>query len=366
MKKRVVLTIITALLAAGAMFLFSGCGKKTIDLNKYLTVSFDGIDTAGKASYDFDKSQMMEDYDDIFQARSSMGHLQFEMNNKYHIRGKLSKAEGLSNGDTVTFHWDTDLKDLERNYKVQFTFSDADFTVSGLTEGTPYDPFDDVTVEFSGIAPYVTVECTYDGPLSVSLISGGSYYKNNGDTFTITLNGYREAEAIEKGLLVTTLEKEYTVEGQTAYVSSTDQLTQDFIDEIDREIQRRFTERVNETWNNPSSLKSVDYIGNYFYSGRGVLSSPNYLYLVYKVTVDDAVDPFSYYIWGVMESTVIAPDGTLVYDIADLRIIGDRMLDEYFYRDNKVYYGCEDMESLLEDITTYQQDNDHVENNITE
>ena len=49
------------------------------------------------------------------------------------LRGELDKQYNLSNGDQVTYHWDTSKLDvLEEKYNAKFILEDKTFTVSGL------------------------------------------------------------------------------------------------------------------------------------------------------------------------------------------------------------------------------------------
>ena len=62
MKKTKALMILGIL--AFAVFTLTGCGTKTIDLNKYISVDVDGYDSFGKASATFDYDAFRKDYSD--------------------------------------------------------------------------------------------------------------------------------------------------------------------------------------------------------------------------------------------------------------------------------------------------------------
>ena len=105
-KKRMAPAALAAVLALAV----AGCGAKpvTVDPTPYLSVEFfaaaygDGVeDAAGLAAC---------------------------------VDGSLDKAEGLSNGDTVTFQWNCDAETAQQEHNAVLAPEDAAFTVEGLDE----------------------------------------------------------------------------------------------------------------------------------------------------------------------------------------------------------------------------------------
>ena len=100
--------------------------KVPVEMNKYVTISYDGQDTKGTAKAHFDKKGFVADY----------GNKVGDINGLIAdcIDGSLTVDEGLSNGDTVVYQWDVDAEAAESNYKAVLNYSDIVDTVSGLEE----------------------------------------------------------------------------------------------------------------------------------------------------------------------------------------------------------------------------------------
>lgn len=100
--------------------------KVPVELDNFVTISYDGYDTEGTAKAHFDKKAFVADYgeqlDDVNGLIADC------------IDGSLSEDEGLSNGDTVVYQWDVDTETAESTYKATLNFNDIKDTVSGLEE----------------------------------------------------------------------------------------------------------------------------------------------------------------------------------------------------------------------------------------
>ena len=100
--------------------------KVPVELDNFVTISYDGYDTEGTAKAHFDKKAFVADYGE--QVEDINGLI------ADCIDGSLSVDEGLSNGDTVVYQWDVDAEAAESNYKAVLNYSDIVDTVSGLEE----------------------------------------------------------------------------------------------------------------------------------------------------------------------------------------------------------------------------------------
>ena len=128
------------------MFILTGCGQPTVELNKYVNISVDGSNGAGKADYKFDKDAFEKDY---------AGRIELDMNNKtlstsiydvmwgksperllydYCIYAELNEDRNLSNGDVITLEWDCDDTKAEEYFNVKLEYSNIEYTVEGLKE----------------------------------------------------------------------------------------------------------------------------------------------------------------------------------------------------------------------------------------
>lgn len=103
--------------------------KPTVHLNDYLLVAFEGYDTAEEAVIGFDTEKLEKDYGkkiesiDTFLANCAAG--------------SLDKNTNLSNGDVVTYTWDSDENYALEVYGLKLEYSNVEFTVSGLKKLRP-------------------------------------------------------------------------------------------------------------------------------------------------------------------------------------------------------------------------------------
>lgn len=100
--------------------------KVPVELDNFITITYDGYDTEGTAKAHFDKKAFVADYGE--QVEDINGLI------ADCIDGNLSEDEGLSNGDKVVYQWDVDAETAESNYKVLLSYNDIEDTVSGLED----------------------------------------------------------------------------------------------------------------------------------------------------------------------------------------------------------------------------------------
>ena len=116
-----------AALAAVLALALAGCGAKpvTVDPTPYLSVEFSGMSGEGAASWNFDSEGFAAAYGDGVEDAAGLAAC---------VDGSLDKAEGLSNGDTVTFRWNCDAETAQEEHNAVLAPEDAAFTVEGLDE----------------------------------------------------------------------------------------------------------------------------------------------------------------------------------------------------------------------------------------
>lgn len=122
-KKRMALAALAAVLALAV----AGCGAKpvTVDPAPYLSVEFSGMSGEGTAGWNFDSEGFAAACGDGVEDAAGLAAC---------VDGSLDKAEGLSNGDTVTFHWNCDAETAQQEHNAVLAPEDAAFTVEGLDE----------------------------------------------------------------------------------------------------------------------------------------------------------------------------------------------------------------------------------------
>lgn len=122
-KKRMAPAALAAVLALAV----AGCGAKpvTVDPAPYLSVEFSGMSGEGTASWSFDSEGFAAACGDGVEDAAGLAAC---------VDGSLDKAEGLSNGDTVTFQWNCDAETAQQEHNAVLAPEDAVFTVEGLDE----------------------------------------------------------------------------------------------------------------------------------------------------------------------------------------------------------------------------------------
>lgn len=116
-----------AALAAVLALALAGCGAKpvTVDPAPYLSVEFSGMSGEGTASWNFDSEGFAAACGEDVKDAEGLAAC---------VDGSLDKAEGLSNGDTVTFRWNCDAETAQEEHNAVLAPEDAAFTVEGLDE----------------------------------------------------------------------------------------------------------------------------------------------------------------------------------------------------------------------------------------
>ena len=149
------------------------------------------------------------------------------------------KTKELSNGDTITVVLTADNERLEQ-YGVKFDQKEYVYTVEGLQDPVTLDVWSDLTVTYSGIAPYGQAEFVYTGSNefikeNVRYYSSGAYGLSNGDTLTVEMNCPQQK--LDENLYVVTEEtKDFTVSGLAEYLAD----PKDFdMSEIDAVLKER-------------------------------------------------------------------------------------------------------------------------------
>lgn len=341
----VVIGIVAVIAAVAIIAVVTGVSmttgkKRTVNLSDYITISFEGYDGYGVASYEFNGDQFSKDYSDkltidsksLKKAVENAGDAADEIEElvewygsyddivealsgedlteliTYVCQGTLSSAEELHNGDEITYTWslsENDLNAMKDMFGYTFVAGDVSAVVDGLEEVSTFDPFDGVEISFSGSAPDGSAELLSKGSdvacadltYSLDVTSGLS----NGDTVTVTINDphnndWVTALVTEYGKAPSQTTKEYTVEGLTKYASSLSEIPEKTMDLMkDQASDTFYAEFTNQgggssDWikDDSADIVQFEYIGCYFLAQKPNASTnhKNMLYLVYKIRED--------------------------------------------------------------------------------
>lgn len=365
--------MVLLVLLAGAV---TGCGKTEIDVMENLEVEFNGVDGYGTArlvnEYDWEDVAYEaiggDDSEDISLLRDMMkieGAVSFE----------LYPNEDLSNGDEVTVRAVVD-NEAVGEYKIKFKAGEKKFTVDGLKELEQIDLFENVDVEFQGIAPYVTASINRgnsDRDIYVNYSIDKDKNLAVGDSVTVTAE-YREDLLLEKGYVAGNSTKEYVVPDSDKYVTQLAEIPEDTINKMNKQFEDALRADIAKNWAENESLKSVDYAGCYLLTAKDGMNvrDKNVFYGVYKIEVDNTENEFFYYSYCMFKNIIILKDGTCSVDLTDYKMpsgsswIFGKVSGEAFYKGNYWYVGYEEIDSLFNNCVTKNIEQYEYESNIIE
>lgn len=192
-----------------------------IDNDKYVTVSFEGLDGYAKPVVNIDYQAIMDDTGKYCDYDS--------------ITYTIDAESNLKNGDEITITFDDSQLKKE---KIKLKKEKETVTVSDLEEGTPVDVFASLDVSFdgeNGSAELVMKNDTSDYFLrNVEFTADKTSDLSNGDTITITAS-IDPSVITEEGKVPKESSKAYTVSGLGKLVRDVNDLNEDDLKEYIRE-----------------------------------------------------------------------------------------------------------------------------------
>ena len=328
-----------------------------IDLNKYVSVEFEGYNLAGYGSVKFDKEKFLLDHIGNIYFNEENHQVYRELfGNEYKSAGNaivqyisvcLDKSSKLSNGDKVKLVWKINTDKVNTYFKWDYTCSAKEFTVTGLKDATTFDAFERVEITFSGIDPYGKVSVYNYGANY-----GGSYKVTpaenlkNGDKVKVTFSCSDKSTMVTKyGKYPSSYEKTYTVSGLNTYVKSIDGLSNE-------QLNKLVSDAKDKIWIlHWGNYQSAKYCGNYFYYTKGapINNSGNKIHFVFEYPEQI----------GVTNS----PNVYIVISIANL-VTNEK--GELIYSKHDMVQGSETYKSKeeLDEAFVNKYDNMHCSNNV--
>jgi len=366
--KKVIFSILVGVL----MCILAGCGTTTIDLNKYVTIEADGYDNAGTAKYEVAWDEFAEDYYKKISLKKKNQEIEFlltygaepiEIFRDMCIDYQLENDKDLSNGDIVTFIWDCDEEAAEEYFGCKIKCSDIEYEVEGLEEIPTFDPFEYISINFTGVSPYAFAEykLDYTKPemqyIDVNLSDTGNL--EIGEEITVTVNVSKNIGVegfVEKyGVIPGSTEKIYKVEGIPAYITDIADLSEEELKPLTA-VDEELRGRITTLWEDPTSLQNVEYVGYYFLKpkpGMGFIFTYSQLYVVYKATAvnPNVSEPFEYYVYDMYENLGTI-DGKLQYGDPAYPVLQSGWIvstKETFLKGDYRYAGFETLDALYQD-----------------
>lgn len=204
----------------------TGCGEKKIDLEKYISVSFSGMDYKGSASVNLD-------YDKLAQALTSKVGTQ-NLQNVYYLTSAinvaLNQTEYLKNGDTVKVACIYD-NDIAKDLGIRLTFDGMEVPVSGLSQAkliSAEELLDAANIILEGTSPYGKASFdNADNQYSSFVYYDLDKYNDiaNGDVLELSLNiDDYQAEAEGCAVIGDEITRKLEVSGLPELISSFDEI----------------------------------------------------------------------------------------------------------------------------------------------
>ncbi len=275
---------------------------KTVDLNDYAVVVFEGYDTRGKAHYEFDAEAFEEDYGEKIKDPGEEAEF-FGLTGADLFIDSLSheidKTEYLSNGDEVTLVWDIDKDALKKEYGLRVKAKDQTFTVSGLEEIATFDPFEGVELSFAGLSPYGTATLDqYPSDNGLYYQLSESYDLANGDAVTLSVSYSWDEDSYiaQYGKLPSSMEKEYTVEGLDEYVSAYADIDATLLEEMKKQSEDVIYSYAAKNYGEDIVMSGLEYAGYLFYVTKpdsDHWNNYNGAYLFFKGNLSSPEDKFA-------------------------------------------------------------------------
>lgn len=395
-----VAAVVAVCLILGVVSMLLG---SSINMNKYLKVTFSGYDTVGKAVITFDEERFCTENGKKLNKGANKGK-GFSLKNRQEVAAanenaareflsqyvsvNVDKTENLTNGDTVNVTWTCDNAAIKAAYGLKVRCKDQQLTVSGLEKADVFDPFEGISVTFEGLDgngdAEITGSATDPAAQEFRYSLDKSYDLSNGDTVTVT--AYMSVDdPIEYcqtmyGKIPGTQTKTYTVSGLMQYVSTLSEISADALAQMQAQAQDVYQADVAQNWGDGESLQGMTYLGTYLLKNKNSDSwgSNNLLYLVYKVSVRDrysgdegSYDKTNDIYWYICYSNLLTDgQGMTQVDTSEYNTPGDRVTIESNLQDgwwsgpSWSYRGYDSLENLYKTVVTANLESYTHEDNV--
>ena len=367
--------------------------KTKLDLDKYVTVSFDGYDGYGKAMVQFDKDAYLKDYKKKIKLKKSGNFLQDSLTQNYgaeellydfYIDGRWvieGATDGkLKNGDKVKFAWKLNQEELEENFKLKLSSKGQELDVQGLKDVKLFDAFQNLDIKFTGISPDGSVEWKGTGDMDGSK---GYYFTvepsmdlKNGDKVKIKIEPKNPEALIQKyGMAPKEMEKEITVEGLPSYVDKAEDVSESLLQDMQKELTDKIQSQIANQGEQVSFV-GAEYLGYYFLNAKSKSAfEHNIIFPVMKVNVQINIPDksysaqHSYYFTGSFENIMDEGNGKITVDLNDMSIPYhyasiDTGVTAWFSTIKFNFSGFEDLNSLRNQCVSQKLDKYTVEETV--
>ena len=353
----------------GVLFLsmvLSACGSITIDLNKYLNITYDGFDGFGQSIVTVNFEQIAEDYHkDIDDSAIPNG-----LTNQEYVKKVLSEnvtvgvdnSQSLSNGDDINISWLLDDQTaLEDKLGVKFTYESVQSDVSGLPAIELFDGFSGVEVSFSGVSPQgdALIEAEQSEipveHITLDNVDGLA----NGDVVTATIHpDYISELALTEGRTPNVATKTFVVDGLAQYVSKLNEIPEDVLLKMDKQARKVIDDHIRKDWDEPERFTDATPLGQYILVKKDGVTSyadMNRVGLVYQMNTSE----FYAYYWAIEFYDLLMDDGTVVVNVDNYN-----ESKQTFKHEDDRFVGYASLDDVLEDLVEQHSDAYHYDTTI--
>lgn len=376
--------VVVVVIAAGLLISHA---RKTIDLNKYVTFETTGYNGYGNVYPQIDWQKIQKKYDSRLKftkefeeqyGRSTDSISPVEVLQSY-VSVEMQSNGNFSNKDKAKYKWNIN-KDYEKYIKCNLKYKDKTYKVKGLEEVKKFDAFKDLEVTFSGTDPNGVVSFDYSG----SDLTASDFQTDatdgtleNGDKIKVYLDkSMADSYAVNLGKLPEKWEKEYTVKGLWYYVTSTGDIDDDTMQQMQDQAEKEYNDHVESSWTDSESLESLTYMGDYLLESSDGIG--NELYLIYHAKVrdqysndDGSYDKVNDVYWYIHYGTILADgEGDTDVDLSDYGTPGNFFKIKTDAKTDGVssmvwkYYGYPTLDDLYADVVDNAQDYSLVEDGV--
>lgn len=374
MRKTIKTVLAILLLVCALCLVLTGCKKtKTISAEDTVSVTFSGINGYGTAhisgEYDW-TDQMLSD------SASDLSKLGIRAQLQDAVEYSLSKTEGLSNGDKVELRIAAN-NELLKKYGYKVKEKTVAYTVEGLKDPVAYDPFEKLTLNVTGTAPYgeLKMEIPNDLISGLSIKADKTEGLKNGDVVTITVSANNEQDVqtycAKEGYTLARTSMKYTVSGVNGYVQTPEEIPEEWLTKMKKQaedvIDTKFLESCpkgdeNYTYSNVKQLVKKEYAGYYLLTLKEGFDVDNYtpanqLYVMYKLTATSTDGEFTYYYAVSFNNAVLIQGKDFSVDMTNYFYTEDKFVKGYYTETysgwwdsvedrNQEYYGFADLDAF--------------------
>ncbi len=365
-----VVAVAVLIVAAVLIVKFIKTKAKTVDFKEsYIDVEYSGYDGYGTVSVTPSNEfvvavlkAMGEKIDDVDDLEDFIEDEEKAYTNAMKIVTAITYTiddnEKLSNGDEITVDISkTDAKKYIKKYDIILNVKDIDITLDGFDPIQEINPFDYVTMTYSGMSGNVSASCNVDTDIDcindMYFSLDKSWGLSIGDTITVTYDSYYADNALSNGYKFTEDSKEFTITDADAdrYVTKAEDIDDDSLEKLKTEAEAE----IDDSYNYYNvDLKDINYAGMYVVSPKSTDSyDSNHVILVYTATLtstdeDLEFDDFTVYLPVEIDGVVCKTTGETTWDdwyldiFGTVGVVGDIRFS---------CYGCVDEETMYEEIT---------------